>query len=188
MLPSNASSAHVFCGVTVGWGSIVGVYSIVTDRAGMLSQALRFYCELQAQMENQKQVSYQVCAILGCIPFAAISAQHSRHLITFWTLKNCKVKPLRLPCGVRSQHRTVPQNMRDSLLLPWYFVNAQKIMRMVALIIFIIIVIYCNSSSRWDGDSKQICNLFTSANQRTNNNNNTARNPSLGSGGNWHRI
>lgn len=27
-------------------------------------------------MENQEQVSYQVCAILGCIPFAAISGQH----------------------------------------------------------------------------------------------------------------
>lgn len=27
-------------------GSVVGVYSIVTDRAGMLSQALKFYCEL----------------------------------------------------------------------------------------------------------------------------------------------
>lgn len=60
----------------------MGVYSIVTDRAGMLSQALRFYCEPQAQMENQEQVSYQVCAILGCIPFAAIPAQHSGHLIT----------------------------------------------------------------------------------------------------------
>lgn len=81
MLPSNTSSAR-FCGVTVGRGSIVGVYSIVTDRAGMLSQALRFYCELQAQMENEEQVSYQVCAIFGCIPFAALSGQHSRHLIT----------------------------------------------------------------------------------------------------------
>lgn len=39
---------------------------------------------------------------------------------------------------------------------------------MVALIIFLIIEIYCNGSSRWDGDSKKICNLFTSANQRTN--------------------
>lgn len=58
--------------------------------------------------------------------------------------------------------------MRDSLLLPWCFVNAQKIMRMVALLIIIITVIYCNSGSRWDGDSKQICNLFTSSNQRTN--------------------